>query len=147
MFLRIKKGVCQDFAHILLQLLRTACIPARYISGYICPYESGLRGEGATHAWVEIYTPNQGWLGLDPTNNIWTMDNHVKLAVGRDFYDCTPIKGTFKGLAIQILSVCVSIGYEDGRQYEEINDVVLEEVPQEIIEQISYIEQQQQQQQ
>jgi transglutaminase-like putative cysteine protease len=145
--LEIRKGVCQDFAHILLQLLRTAGIPARYVSGYICPYESGLRGEGATHAWVEIYTPNQGWLGLDPTNNIWTMDNHVKLAVGRNFYDCTPIKGTFKGLAIQTLSVCVSIGYEDGRHYEEINDVVLEEIPQEIIEQISYIEQQHQQQQ
>ena len=143
--LEIKKGVCQDFAHVLLQLVRTAGIPARYVSGYICPYESGLRGEGATHAWVEIYTPTQGWLGLDPTNNIWTMDNHVKLAVGRNFYDCTPIKGTFKGLARQTLSVCVSIGYEDGRHYEEINDVLLEEMPQEINEQISYIEQQQQQ--
>ena len=145
--LEIKKGVCQDFAHVLLQLLRTAGIPARYVSGYICPYESGLRGEGATHAWVEIYTPTQGWLGLDPTNNIWTMDNHVKLAVGRNFYDCTPIKGTFKGLARQTLSVCVSIGYEDGRHYEEINDVLLEEIPQEINEQINYIEQQHQQQQ
>jgi transglutaminase-like putative cysteine protease len=143
--LEIKKGVCQDFAHVLLQLVRTVGIPARYVSGYICPYESGLRGEGATHAWVEIYTPTQGWLGLDPTNNIWTMDNHVKLAVGRNFYDCTPIKGTFKGLARQTLSVCVSIGYEDGRHYEEINDVLLEEIPQEINEQISYIEQQHQQ--
>jgi transglutaminase-like putative cysteine protease len=142
--LEIKKGVCQDFAHVLLQLVRTAGIPARYVSGYICPYESGLRGEGATHAWVEIYTPTQGWLGLDPTNNIWTMDNHVKLAVGRNFYDCTPIKGTFKGLARQTLSVCVSIGYEDGRHYEEINDVLLEEIPQEVNDQISYIEQQQQ---
>lgn len=145
--LEIKKGVCQDFAHVLLQLVRTVGIPARYVSGYICPYESGLRGEGATHAWVEIYTPTQGWLGLDPTNNIWTMDNHVKLATGRNFYDCTPIKGTFKGLARQTLSVCVSIGYEDGRHYEEINDVLLEEIPQEINEQISYIEQQHQQQQ
>ncbi|MBW4359079.1 transglutaminase family protein [Flavobacterium taihuense] len=145
--LEIKKGVCQDFAHVLLQLVRTLGIPARYVSGYICPYESGLRGEGATHAWIEIYTPTQGWLGLDPTNNIWTMGNHVKLAVGRNFYDCTPIKGTFKGLARQTLSVCVSIGYEDGRHYEEINDVLLEEMPQEINEQISYIEQQHQQQQ
>ncbi|PKB16894.1 transglutaminase family protein [Flavobacterium sp. 5] len=141
--LDLKKGVCQDFAHVLLQLLRTIGIPSRYVSGYICPNESGLRGEGATHAWVEIYTPTQGWLGLDPTNNIWTMDNHVKLAVGRNFHDCTPIKGTFKGLARQTLSVCVSIGYEDGRHYEEINDVLLEEIPQEIKEQISYIEQQQ----
>lgn len=147
--LEIRKGVCQDFAHVLLQLLRTAGIPSRYVSGYICPNESGLRGEGATHAWVEIYTPNQSWLGLDPTNNIWTMDNHVKLSVGRNFYDCTPVKGTFKGLAKQTLSVCVSIGYEDGRQFEEINDVQLEEVSSELQEQLDYIEllQHQQQQQ
>lgn len=143
----LKKGVCQDFAHLLLQLLRTAGIPSRYVSGYVCPNETGLRGEGATHAWVEIYTPIQGWLGLDPTNNIWTMDNHVKLSVGRSFYDCTLIKGTFKGLARQTLSVTVSIGYEDGRHFEEINDVQLEKIPEEINEQISYIEQQQQQQQ
>ncbi|WP_281636943.1 transglutaminase family protein [Flavobacterium marginilacus] len=143
--LELKKGVCQDFAHILLQFLRTAGIPSRYVSGYVCPNESGLRGEGATHAWVEIYSPIQGWLGLDPTNNIWTMDNHVKLSVGRNFYDCTLIKGTFKGLARQTLSVSVSIGYEDGRHYEEMNDVQLEKIPQEINEQISYIEQQQQQ--
>ena len=142
--LGIKKGVCQDFANVLLQLLRTAGIPSRYVSGYICPFTTGLRGEGATHAWVEFFTPNQGWLGLDPTNNIWTMGNHVKLAVGRNFHDCTPIKGTFKGLARQTLSVSVSIRYEDGRHYEEINDVVQEEIPQEIREQISYIEQQQQ---
>jgi transglutaminase-like putative cysteine protease len=144
--LEIRKGVCQDFAHVLLQLLRTAGIPSRYVSGYICPNESGLRGEGATHAWVEIYTPTQGWLGLDPTNNIWTMDNHVKLSVGRNFYDCTPVKGTFKGFARQTLSVCVSIGYEDGRQFEEINDVQLQEVTVEEQAQLDYIEQLQHQQ-
>ena len=125
--LTMKKGVCQDFAHVLLQLLRTVGIPSRYVSGYICPNESGLRGEGATHAWVEIYTPTQGWLGLDPTNNIWTMDNHIRLSVGKNFYDCTPVKGTFKGLARQTLSVSVSVGYEDGRHFEEINNVLLEE--------------------
>jgi transglutaminase-like putative cysteine protease len=144
--LEIKKGVCQDFAHLLLQLLRTAGIPSRYVSGYICPNESGLRGEGATHAWVEIYTPNQGWLGLDPTNNIWAMDNHVKLSVGRNFYDCTVVKGTFKGLAKQTLSVAVSIGYEDGRQFEEINNVKLQDVTMEQKAQLDYIEQLQQQQ-
>lgn len=144
--LEIRKGVCQDFAHVLLQLLRTAGIPSRYVSGYICPNESGLRGEGATHAWVEIYTPKQGWLGLDPTNNIWTMDNHVKLSVGRNFYDCTPVKGTFKGFARQTLSVCVSIGYEDGRQFEEINDVQLQEITVEEQVQLDYIEQLQHQQ-
>lgn len=145
--LTLKKGVCQDFAHILLQLLRTTGIPSRYVSGYICPNESGFRGEGATHAWVEIYTPKQGWLGLDPTNNIWTMDNHVRLSVGRNFSDCTPIKGTFKGLARQTLSVCVSIGYEDGRQFEEINDVKLQEVSSRIQEQLDYMDRLQQQQQ
>lgn len=144
--LSLQSGVCQDFAHILLHLLRTAGIPSRYVSGYICPNESGLRGEGATHAWVEIYSPSQGWLGLDPTNNIWTMDNHVRLSVGRNFNDCTPVKGTFKGLARQTLSVCVSIGYEDGRHFEEINDVKLLEVSSSVQEQLHYMEQLQQQQ-
>jgi transglutaminase-like putative cysteine protease len=139
-----RKGVCQDFANVLLQLLRTSGIPSRYVSGYICPNESGLRGEGATHAWVEIYTPKQGWLGIDPTNNIWTMDNHVKLAVGHNFIDCTPVKGTFKGISKQTLSVCVSIGYEDGRHFEEINDVELQKSSVEYQQQLDYAEQQQQ---
>lgn len=150
-----KKGVCQDFAHVLLQFLRTAGIPSRYVSGYICPNTTGLRGEGATHAWVEFYTPKQGWLGIDPTNNVWAMDNHVKLSVGRDFNECTPVKGTFKGFAKQTLSVSVSIGYEDGRQVEEVNDVKLQKVSQEVQRQLDLIEyqlkmhqlQQQQQQQ
>lgn len=139
-----RQGVCQDFAHVLLQLLRTAGIPSRYVSGYICPNESGLRGEGATHAWVEIYSPKQGWLGIDPTNNIWTMDNHVKLSVGTNFTDCTPIKGTFKGISKQTLSVCVSIGYEDGRHFEEINDVKLVEMTPAYQKELDYAEQQQQ---
>jgi transglutaminase-like putative cysteine protease len=138
--LETREGVCQDFAHVLLQLLRTIGIPARYVSGYICPNKAGLRGEGATHAWVEFYSPSQGWLGLDPTNNIWTMDNHVKLSVGLNFNDCSPVKGTYKGLAKQSLTVFVSIGYEDGRHFEEFNDVQLEEIPDEIKAQLDYIE-------
>ncbi len=126
--LEYKKGVCQDFAHVLLQLMRTAGVPARYVSGYICPKETGFRGEGATHAWVEIYSPKQGWLGIDPTNNIWVMNTHVKLAVGLNFNDCSPVKGTYKGFAKETLSVSVSIGYEDGRHYEEVNDVQLEKI-------------------
>jgi transglutaminase-like putative cysteine protease len=147
-----KKGVCQDFAHVLLQFLRTAGIPSRYVSGYICPNTTGFRGEGATHAWVEFYTPTQGWLGIDPTNNIWTMENHVKLSVGRDFNECTPVKGTFKGIAKQTLSVSVSIGYEDGRQFEEVNDVKLQKVSEDVQRQLDLIDyqlklQQRQQQQ
>jgi transglutaminase-like putative cysteine protease len=93
----LKKGVCQDFAHILLVMLRMFDIPARYISGYICPKNEGVRGEGATHAWVEAYIPFYGWLGLDPTNNTIVSDGHVRLQVGRNFADCTPVKGIYKG--------------------------------------------------
>jgi transglutaminase-like putative cysteine protease len=121
-----KSGVCQDFAHVMLELLRMIGIPSRYVSGYICPNKNGMRGEGATHAWVEAYIPHYGWVGSDPTNNVWATNNHVKLAVGRDFNDCTPAKGTFKGPARQSLSVYVSVGYEDGQVFEEITDVQLQ---------------------
>jgi transglutaminase-like putative cysteine protease len=118
-----KSGVCQDFAHVLLQMLRTVGIPSRYVSGYICPNKSGMRGEGATHAWVEYYHPEAGWVGLDPTNNVFAGPFHVRLATGRSFSDCTPVKGAFKGLAHQHLSVFVSVGYEDGHVFENLNDV------------------------
>jgi transglutaminase-like putative cysteine protease len=121
-----QSGVCQDFAHVLLQILRTMQIPSRYVSGYICPNKNGLRGEGATHAWIEAYIPTYGWAGIDPTNNVWVTNNHVVLAVGKNFNDCTPIKGTFKGPAYQKLSVYVSVGYEDGNSFEEINNVVVD---------------------
>ena len=119
-------GVCQDFAHLMLQVLATLKIPSRYVSGYICPNKNGMRGEGATHAWVEAYIPGYGWAGIDPTNNVWVTNNHIKLAVGRHFNDCTPVKGTFKGPARQKLSVYVSIGYEDGHVFEEVNNVQME---------------------
>jgi transglutaminase-like putative cysteine protease len=109
---KLKSGVCQDFAHILLVMLRYMGIPARYVSGYICPNKSGMRGEGATHAWVEAYLPEYGWLGLDPTNNCVVDDTHVRLAVGRNFIDCSPVKGTYKGTSRHTLEVKVSVGYE-----------------------------------
>ncbi len=132
-----KGGVCQDFANLMLQLLRTAGIPSRYVSGYICPNKNGMRGEGATHAWVEVWVPGFGWAGIDPTNNIWVTNTHIKLSVGRHFKDCSPVKGTFKGPAQQRLSVFVSVGYEDGHTFEEINNVKLElqnTAPEELIE-------------
>jgi transglutaminase-like putative cysteine protease len=98
-------------------------IPGRYVSGYICPHRSGLKGEGATHAWVEAWVPGSGWTGIDPTNKIWVTNNHVKLAVGRNFADCTPVKGSFKGIANQDLSVFVSVDYEDGLVSEDHNEV------------------------
>jgi transglutaminase-like putative cysteine protease len=129
--IEFKSGVCQDFVHLMLQILRTMKIPGRYVSGYICPNKNGMRGEGATHAWVEVWIPGNGWVGIDPTNNVWVTNNHVKLAVGRNFSDCSPVKGSFKGPAKQNLLVYVSIGYEDGHIFEDKNNVFLQ--PQENI--------------
>lgn len=104
-----KAGVCQDFAHILLVMLRLINIPARYVSGYICPDNHDLRGEGATHAWVEIFLPECGWIGLDPTNNCIVSDRHIKLAVGRSYNDCAPVKGIYKGFSDHRLEVTVIV--------------------------------------
>lgn len=127
--LELRSGVCQDFAHLLLQILRTAGIPARYVSGYICPNKDGARGAGATHAWVEAWLPTLGWVGIDPTNNTWVSDRHVTLAVGRHFGDCSPIKGTFKGPANQELKVYVGVSYEDGSTFEDNNLVQMTKEP------------------
>ncbi|QES89619.1 transglutaminase family protein [Rhizosphaericola mali] len=116
-------GVCQDFAHVLLEMLRIAGIPARYVSGYICSNNGQMRGEGATHAWVEAFIPDFGWAGIDPANNIWVTDMHVKLAIGRSFADCSPTKGVFRGFGIQSLSVLVNIGFEDGSVLENESNV------------------------
>lgn len=118
---KLKAGVCQDFANILLVMLRMMGIPARYVSGYICPKNHELRGEGATHAWVEAYTPFYGWVGLDPTNDCIVSDRHVRLAIGRNFSDCTPVKGTYKGSSEHTLEVSVSI--ENGKHVEESDTV------------------------
>lgn len=111
---KLKSGVCQDFAHILLVMLRLIDVPARYVSGYICPKSSGMRGEGATHAWVEAYIPYYGWLGVDPTNNCTVNDTHVRLAVGKNFSDCSPVRGTYRGSTNHTMEVFVTVSYEDG---------------------------------
>jgi transglutaminase-like putative cysteine protease len=111
--LTLKAGVCQDFAHLLLSMLRRIRIPARYVSGYVCPNKNGTRGAGATHAWVEAYLPYYGWLGFDPTNNTIATDRYVRLAVGRNFNDCTPVKGTYRGTSEQTLEVGVTVSYEN----------------------------------
>jgi transglutaminase-like putative cysteine protease len=116
---KLKAGVCQDFAHILMEMLRVVNIPSRYVSGYICTFKGSMRGEGATHAWAEAYIPNYGWLGLDPTNNIIANENHVRLAVGRNFTDCSPVKGVYKGSASHILEVSVSAGNTEDEHIED----------------------------
>jgi transglutaminase-like putative cysteine protease len=123
---KLKSGVCQDFAHILLVMLRLMNIPARYVSGYICPNKNGMRGEGATHAWVEAYIPLYGWIGVDPTNNCLVNETHVRLAIGKNFSDCSPVKGTYRGTSNHTLDVSVSVSYEDGQVATGENEVIPE---------------------
>ena len=107
-----RRGVCQDYSHIMIALLRRASIPARYISGYI--FQDPERKEekdisGASHAWVETFLPGAGWIGFDPTNNSFVSDNHIRIAVGRDYADVPPTRGTYKGNARSELTVGVHI--------------------------------------
>lgn len=108
--LQTKAGVCQDFAHVMLGLCRSVQLPARYVSGYLYngPAET-LKGAQASHAWVEAFIPNLGWLGLDPTNNQIATGRHVKVAVGRDYADVPPIKGTYRGTGKRTLTVDVLV--------------------------------------
>lgn len=108
--MRQRTGVCQDFAHVLLGLCRAAGVPARYVSGYTVadlPDGSNAGREQASHAWVEAYTPTHGWRGFDATNDVVVGDAHVKVALGRDYTDVSPTRGSFRGNAAQQLSVTV----------------------------------------
>ena len=104
-------GVCQDFAHTMIALLRHVRIPTRYVSGYL------YRGAGdhdrstpdATHAWVEALLPHLGWVGLDPTNNLVAHHRHIRTAVGRDYADVPPTHGVFRGKTASELYVAVQV--------------------------------------
>ncbi len=108
-------GVCQDYAHIAIALVRRMGIPCRYVSGYLFHRaEAKTRStEGATHAWIEAYLPRIGWTGFDPTNNILAADTHVRTAVGRDYADVPPTRGVFKGDASSELTVAVRVSPSD----------------------------------
>jgi len=95
---RIRRGVCQDFTHVMLGLCRSVGIPARYASGYLYngPRDT-LVGAQASHAWAEIYLPGAGWIGFDPTNNTLADERYVKIAVGRDYDDVAPVRGNYHG--------------------------------------------------
>jgi len=92
-----KKGVCQDFAHVMIACLRSQGLPARYISGYIetlpPPGKKRLTGADASHAWVSVYFPDFGWVDFDPTNNQIVKNQHIVVAWGRDYSDVAPVKG------------------------------------------------------
>jgi transglutaminase-like putative cysteine protease len=105
-----RAGVCQDFAHVLIGLCRVVGLPARYVSGYVrTSDENQERAAAASHAWAEIYTPTHGWRGFDPANNLLASEAHIKMAIGRDYGDIPPTRGTFRGVASSTISVKVSV--------------------------------------
>ncbi|MBM3568877.1 MAG: transglutaminase family protein [Alphaproteobacteria bacterium] len=91
-----RQGVCQDFAHLVIAGLRGLGFAARYVSGYLHP-GPGLSGADASHAWVAVYVPGQGWLEIDPTNRCRAGQGHVTLCYGRDYSDIAPIQGVLVG--------------------------------------------------
>jgi transglutaminase-like putative cysteine protease len=102
--LRERRGVCQDFAHVMIGLCRSLKIPALYVSGYLATETAS-----ATHAWVEVLVPSVGWIALDPTHNRQPDETYVKVAVGRDYADAAPIRGTYKGTTERTMDVSVRI--------------------------------------
>ena len=102
--MRERKGVCQDFAHLLITVVRSWGLPARYAMGYMRASVEGYddsKDEEATHAWAEVLVPGVGWRGFDPTNRLCANDQYISVAVGRDYLDAAPQRGTFKGSAAQ----------------------------------------------
>lgn len=106
-----RSGVCQDFAHIMIAVVRDLGLPARYVSGYLVnqksPYERST--PDASHAWIEALLPEVGWVGFDPTNNVLASDRHIRVAIGRDYTDVPPTHGVYKGIANTELEVEVRI--------------------------------------
>ena len=108
-----KRGVCQDFAHLMIGCLRSLGLPCRYVSGYILttPPEGKERlvGADASHAWVSVYCPTYGWIDFDPTNNCLVQSEHITVAWGRDFSDVSPMRGVALGGGAQKLTVRVTV--------------------------------------
>ena len=109
--LRSRQGVCQDFAHIMIALVRNARIPCRYVSGYLYRNSENAHpsADGATHAWVEALLPGIGWVGFDPTTNRLASENHIRTAIGRDYADVPPTMGMMKGKADTQMQVRVRV--------------------------------------
>jgi transglutaminase-like putative cysteine protease len=109
-----RRGVCQDFAHIMLACLRSRGLAARYVSGYLRTYppegaEPALLGADASHAWVSVFCPPYGWIDLDPTNDVRVSTEHIVIAYGRDFGDVSPLRGVIVGGGKHRLTVRVSV--------------------------------------
>lgn len=107
--LETRAGVCQDFAHLFMALAREIAIPCRYVSGYLY-HKDDTSVPDASHAWVEAYLPGLGWLGFDPTNNLLANERHIRTAIGRDYSDVPPNRGTHRGEGVHCdLSVAVQV--------------------------------------
>jgi transglutaminase-like putative cysteine protease len=111
--LRMKRGVCQDFAHVEIACLRTLGLAARYVSGYLLTHppegQPKLAGADASHAWVSVWAPETGWVDFDPTNNVIPKDDHITLAFGRDFQDVSPVSGVLLGGGEHEVDVAVDV--------------------------------------
>ena len=103
-----RRGVCQDFAHLMIACLRSRGLPARYVSGYLRTH-ADLVGDNASHAWVSVWSPPYGWMEFDPTNGCFAGTDHVAVAWGRDFGDVSPLRGVILGGADHRLSVSVEV--------------------------------------
>ena len=111
--LALRRGVCQDFAHLMIACLRSLGLPARYISGYLRS-DADFEGDGASHAWVSVWCPVFGWKDFDPTNNVMPRGGHFTVAWGRDYSDVTPVKGVALGGGEQVISVSVDVSPPPG---------------------------------
>ena len=111
--LRLRRGVCQDFAHLALTCCRAMRIPARYVSGYLLtrPPEGQvkLQGADASHAWISVWTPEHAWIDFDPTNNLITSDEHITFAYGREYADISPVSGVLLGGGNHTVEVAVDV--------------------------------------
>jgi len=110
---RLRRGVCQDFAHLAIACLRALGLPARYVSGYLRtrPRDGGTRltGADASHAWLAVWIPELGWVDLDPTNDLLVGEEHVTVAWGRDYGDVAPVSGTLFGGGRHTVEVAVDV--------------------------------------
>ncbi len=107
--LKLRAGVCQDFAHVMLGLCRSVGMPARYVSGYFLNPNRRPGEAEASHAWVEAFIPGFGWAAYDPTHDRPADDRYVKIAVGRDYADIRPVSGTYRGAPTKELRVAVRV--------------------------------------
>jgi transglutaminase-like putative cysteine protease len=149
--LSLGAGVCQDFAHLMLAVVRRRGLPARYVSGYLVPKnaaEPGAKleeviGGQASHAWVEVYMPETGWVAFDPTLGKPVELRHVRVAYGRDYGDAAPMRGVYRGESGQRLSVDVRVRPAlDNEGREQVS-----EIPQPVPEPAFILERPQQPQQ